>query len=89
MACPACRVLLLQVFFRDHDPTRRSKVQYKSGVWYHSEAQREVLQRAMAELEAKHGVKLATTVDPAKEWYDAEDYHQEYLMRGTARNKWF
>lgn len=46
-------------------------MQYKSAVWYHNEAQKAAVQAMVAKLEAKYG-KLATTVDPAKEWHDAE-----------------
>ncbi|KAG2500579.1 hypothetical protein HYH03_001348 [Edaphochlamys debaryana] len=68
------------MFFREHDPTRKAKCQYKSAVWWHSEEQRAKVQEEVARLEAKFGVKLATTVDPAKEWYDAEEYHQKFLF---------
>lgn len=42
----------------------------------------------MAGLEAKYGVKVATTLDPEQPWYDAEEYHQQYMVKamgGAAR----
>ena len=36
------------------------------------------------EIQAKYfdpkGAKIATRIEPAGPWYDAEDYHQEYLF---------
>lgn len=46
-------------------------------MWYHSEAQRTALAAVMKELEGKYRVRLATTVDPAGDWWDAEEYHQK------------
>lgn len=71
----------LQRFFKDHDPTRRAKPQYKSALWYHSPEQQQVAQAMMAGLEAKYGVKVATTLDPEQPWYDAEEYHQQYMVK--------
>lgn len=62
-----------QAFFREHDPTYRTKVQYKSALWYHDEAQHEAIKAVIARLEAKHGIKIATTVDPVQDWHDAEE----------------
>lgn len=79
---------LLERFFRDHDPTRRSKPQYKSALWYHSPEQQQAAQALMASMEAKFGVKLATSLGPEQPWYDAEEYHQLYIqksMGGAAR----
>mmetsp|Transcript_25428 Transcript_25428/g.64567 ORF Transcript_25428/g.64567 Transcript_25428/m.64567 type:complete len:95 (+) Transcript_25428:298-582(+) len=70
---------LLARFFEEHDPTQRSKCQYKSAVWVHSPEQRASVERAVAALEQKFKVKVATTVDGEQPWYDAEDYHQDYL----------
>lgn len=77
---------LLQEFFREHDPTQRCKAQYKSAVWYHSDEQRQAVERAIAGLKAKYGLRqIATTVDPARDWYDAEEYHQKYIEKSMGR----
>ncbi|KAG2436582.1 hypothetical protein HYH02_011519 [Chlamydomonas schloesseri] len=76
---------LLKQFFREHNPTQKSKCQYKSAIWYHSEAQRDAIAAAVKELEAKHRVRLATTVDPAGDWWDAEEYHQKYIEKSMMR----
>ncbi|GLC35634.1 hypothetical protein PLESTM_000345300 [Pleodorina starrii] len=76
---------LLKMFFRDHDPTQRSKCQYKSAIWYHSEQQRAAAAAAMTSLESKFRLRLATTLDPAGAWYDAEEYHQKYIDKSMSR----
>ncbi len=82
-AClPVVNVWCMQEFFREHDPTQRCKAQYKSAVWYHSDEQRQAVERAIAGLKAKYGLRqIATTVDPAGDWYDAEEYHQKCEWR--------
>lgn len=79
---PVGNVCCMQEFFREHDPTQRCKAQYKSAVWYHSDEQRQAVERAIAGLKAKYGLRqIATTVDPARDWYDAEEYHQKCEWR--------
>lgn len=82
---------LLDVFFKEHMPTRRAKAQYKSAVWTHSDAQAEAFKSKLAEAEGELGVKLVTDVAEAGEWYDAEEYHQKYLdkMGKGGRFGWF
>jgi peptide-methionine (S)-S-oxide reductase len=78
---------LLKVFFSvAHDPTELNRqgpdvgTQYRSAVFYTSEAQREVVQAYIAQLsKAKvfHG-PIVTQVAPLKAFYEAEAYHQNY-----------
>jgi peptide-methionine (S)-S-oxide reductase len=78
---------LLKVFFSvAHDPTELNRqgpdvgTQYRSAVFYTSEAQREVVQAYIAQLtKAKvfHD-PIVTQVAPLKAFYEAEAYHQNY-----------
>ena len=44
---------------------------------YDTEEQKEAAERAIAAFSArKGGARVYTDLEPAKEWYDAEDYHQ-------------
>lgn len=52
--------------------------QYRHGVYYHTAAQREVMEKVMAQ----YGEDCVTECKPATEWYPAEDYHQQYLLKG-------
>jgi peptide-methionine (S)-S-oxide reductase len=71
---------LLSIFFKEHSPTRPSKVQYRSAIFYHSEEQRATAETMKTEFERRRGM-CTTAVDPAGEWYDAEEYHQQFLKK--------
>lgn len=80
---------LLEVFFEEHNPTCKSKTQYKSGVWYHTPEQQEILSAVIADLSAKSRSPIVTTVDPVGVWYDAEEYHQKYIEKASSyRRGW-
>jgi peptide-methionine (S)-S-oxide reductase len=77
---------LLEIFFKTHDPTTLNRqgadvgTQYRSTILYHSEEQRETAQRLIGELD-QAGIwnnPIVTTLEPLKEFYSAEKYHQEY-----------
>ncbi|GJJ08224.1 hypothetical protein Clacol_002433 [Clathrus columnatus] len=82
---------LVEFFYRTHDPTTLNRqgndrgTQYRSAIFTYSDEQAEIAKRVTAEVQAKHfdlrGEKIVTTIEPAKDWYSAEDYHQEYLHK--------
>ena len=75
---------LLTVFFANHDPTTMNRQgpdvgdQYRSHVFTFSEAQADAARASIAAEEKARGKKLATRVDPAKPFWKAEEYHQQY-----------
>jgi peptide-methionine (S)-S-oxide reductase len=80
---------ILEVFFTIHDPTTLNRQgndvgeSYRSVVFYHSEAQRQTTLEVIANLE-QLGVwdaKIVTQVEAFKEFFAAEDYHQDYFAR--------
>jgi peptide-methionine (S)-S-oxide reductase len=80
---------ILEVFFTIHDPTTLNRQgndvgeSYRSAVFYHSEAQRQTTLEVIANLETL-GVwdsKIVTQVEAFKEFFAAEDYHQDYFAR--------
>lgn len=78
---------LLRFFFRMHDPTTLDRQggdvgsQYRSAIFYHSEAQRETALK-MKELASQKWKKPAITeITPAGPFYPAESYHQDYLEK--------
>ena len=82
---------ILEVYFAIHDPTTLNRqgadvgTQYRSAIFYHDEEQRRVAQEVISELEAQ-GVwdgPIVTEVVPFREFYVAEDYHQEYFRRNA------
>ena len=81
--------VLLRHFFRMHDPTQLNRqgadigTQYRSVVFYSSEAQRSAALSLIAELEAsgKYRKPIATLLVAAMPFYPAEGYHQDYLRK--------
>lgn len=81
---------LLKVFFSvAHDPTQRDRQgpdvgrQYRSAIFYATPAQRRVAERYLSQLQkaAAFSRPLATELVPLRAFYDAEAYHQDYLVR--------
>jgi len=84
---------LLDAFFTSHDPTQLNRQgpdvgrQYRSAIFYHSEAQREAAEAAKRKWEASGRWKrpIVTEISPAAPFWKAEEYHQRYLeKRGLA-----
>lgn len=77
---------ILDVFFATHDPTTLNRqgydigTQYRSAIFYHSTAQKEVAEAFIEALsDAKvYDKKIVTQVTPFEAFYDAEAYHQNY-----------
>ena len=56
--------------------------QYRSGIYPHSDAQREVAQACLAAIRPHpDGVSVKTEVEDAARFWDGEDYHQQYLQK--------
>jgi peptide-methionine (S)-S-oxide reductase len=81
---------LLKVFFAvAHDPTQVNRQgndrgrQYRSAIFYASDAQREVAEAYIRQLaDAKvFAAPIATEVVPLDAFYDAEGYHQNYAAQ--------
>jgi peptide-methionine (S)-S-oxide reductase len=78
---------ILEVFFAIHDPTSRDRQgndsgeQYRSVIFYHDDAQREIAESMIRELNAERiwDRPIVTELRPASAFYRAEDYHQEYF----------
>src|SRR5262249_35948013 len=84
---------ILEVFFAIHDPTSRDRQgndtgpQYRSAIFYHSDAQRETAEAMIRELDAERvwARPIVTEVRPAETFYVAEDYHQEYFRNNSGQ----
>jgi peptide-methionine (S)-S-oxide reductase len=80
---------LLDVFWTNHNPTTKNRQgldigdQYRSAVFFHSPEQQEAAERTKEAVEAKlhWPKKVVTEIVPAPEFYEAEDYHQQYLEK--------
>jgi len=75
-----------KLFFEIHDPTQRNRqgpdvgYQYRSAVFYVDQKQKETAERLINILKEK-GIKVVTSVEEAKEFWPAEDYHQDYYQK--------
>jgi peptide-methionine (S)-S-oxide reductase len=80
---------LLELFWKLHDPTTKDRQgpdvgsQYRSAIFYHSEAQRAAAEESKQRLEksSRHCRPIVTKIEPASDFYRAEDYHQQYLAK--------
>ena len=84
---------LLKVFWENHDPTQLNRqgpdwgTQYRSAIFYHSLDQEQAARASTAKLEksGQYSRPIVTQIVPASTFYQAEDYHQQYLeKRGVA-----
>lgn len=78
---------LLEVFWKTHDPTTVDQQgndkgpQYRSVIFYHNQEQKRLSEEYKAALN-KSGTWSApviTSIEPLKNYYEAEDYHQNYF----------
>jgi peptide-methionine (S)-S-oxide reductase len=82
---------LLKVFWHKHDPTQLNRQgwdvgdNYRSVIFVHDDEQREAALRSKAQEQVNWRAPIVTQVEPAQAFYEAEDYHQQYLeKRGSS-----
>lgn len=80
---------LLEVFFKTHDPTTLNHqgadvgTQYRSVIFYHNEKQKNLAIEYIKKLEREQAYSdpIVTKVEPIKNFYKAEEYHQNYFEK--------
>lgn len=78
---------LLNYYFMVIDPTSVNKqgndvgIQYRTGIYYTDDSQLEEIRAVYDEQEKKIGQPLAVELEPLRNFYPAEDYHQDYLEK--------
>ncbi len=78
---------VLEIFFATHDPTTPNRqgndvgTQYRSVIFYYSPEQKATAEAVIRDLTAEKAFPnpIVTAIDPATEFYPAEDYHQQYF----------
>lgn len=74
-----------ELFWNNHNPLRPGlSRQYMSAIWYHDEAQREILNKVRDAVATKLGGTIQTPVLPLDVFYLAEGYHQKYRLQQSA-----
>ena len=84
---------ILLVFFSTHDPTTVNRqgndvgTQYRSVIFYHTPNQNQIAQEVIKELDDAGGLKgpIVTEVAPFREFYEAENYHQDYFKLNASQ----
>ena len=78
---------LLDFYFNVIDPLSVNRqghdegIQYRTGIFYDDETLLPAIRTVDAREEEKAGQKLAVVVEPLKNFYSAEEYHQKYLEK--------
>jgi peptide-methionine (S)-S-oxide reductase len=80
---------LLDVFWENHDPTQVNRqgpdfgTQYRTAIFFTTPEQETAARASKAALEKSHRFSkpIATQIVPAVTFYEAEDYHQQYLEK--------
>lgn len=80
---------LLTIFWENHDPTTLNRqgpdvgTQYRSAIFYHDEKQKAAALASKDEREksGRYRRPIVTGIAPATKFYEAEDYHQQYLEK--------
>ena len=82
---------LLDVFWSNHNPTTKNRqgfdvgTQYRSAIFFHSPEQEQAARASRERVQATLDRPIVTEITPASDFYEAEDYHQQYLeKRGRA-----
>jgi len=82
---------LLAVFWAEHDPTQLNRQgpdvgeQYRSVIFVEDDAQRAAAEASKERVQSRISRPVVTQIEDAKPFWEAEDYHQQYLeKRGLA-----
>ena len=84
---------LLEVFWKTHDPTTLNRqgndegTQYRSAIFYHNDEQKNLAEHYKKALDASGAfdAPVVTEISPYKNFYKAEDYHQNYYNDNTSQ----
>jgi peptide-methionine (S)-S-oxide reductase len=78
---------LLEIFWHTHNPTTLNRQgndvgeQYRSVIFYHNEEQKQIAEESLKKIEESGLWKdpIVTAIEPLKNYYVAENYHQDYF----------
>ena len=81
---------LLEIFYAIHDPTTLNRQgadfgsQYRSTILYQTDDEKRIAEDVTEEVQKELDRKVVTRIEPLKNFYPAEEYHQNYF----AKNPW-
>lgn len=79
--------ILLEKFWRIIDPTSLNKQgndrgsQYRTGIYYTKEEDLPIIEKSFKEIQSKYDKPMVTEILPLESFYEAEEYHQDYLKK--------
>ena len=82
---------LVIIFMTTHDPTTLNKqggdvgTQYRSVIYYHNEAQKNLAESVINEIQNYYENPIVTEISPIGIFYEAEDYHQNYYANNQTQ----
>ena len=85
---------LLDVFFAAHDPTTPDQQgadkgpQYRSVIFYANDDQKKAAEAAKVRAKKEWGATIVTEISPLKEFYAAEEYHQNYFNQNKNKDRY-
>jgi peptide-methionine (S)-S-oxide reductase len=80
---------LITIFMTSHDPTQLNQqgadrgTQYRSVIYYHSIAQKEIAAKVFSEIKAYYYEPIVTELSEAQTFYVADKEHQEYYNQNA------
>ena len=80
---------LLNVFWKNHNPTTLNRqgpdvgTQYRSVIFYYSDAQKVSAEKSMKDMQHNFSKPIVTQIIPQDKFYRAEEYHQNYLNKNN------
>ena len=88
---------LLEQFWVNHDPTVTNRQfcdagsQYRPAIFHHTEEQKRLAEASKAKWEKAKPFKqpILTPIEPAREFYPAEEYHQDYYKKNPLQYKFY
>jgi peptide-methionine (S)-S-oxide reductase len=81
------REQLLELFFKLHNPTTKNRQggdvgsQYRSVIFYASPQEKALAEEAIKKAQSRWKDPIVTSLEPLKEFYPAEQDHQDYLRK--------
>lgn len=76
---------LIDLFFKTIDPTSLNRqgndrgTQYRTGIYYTDDQQRDIIEQSIEKISRSYTRPIVVECLPIKNFYPAEDYHQDYL----------
>lgn len=88
---------LVEYFFKHHDPTDPGGSfhdrghSYTSAIYYSTPEEKTIAENVVKDLEARHifPKPIVTSIEPAKTFWNAEEYHQDYYKKNPLRYEYY